>query len=372
MRIGIDARFYNKETAGISRVIRELLKNLIKIDKKNTYVVFLLKKDLKEFKEKAANVEVVISRAPYYSLAEHHILPGEIRKANLDFIHFLNFNVPFNCPVPYIVTIHDLTLFFFSGRKKKSPIYKLAYKVIMGRAVRKAKFVHAITNYTKKDITKIFKIPEAKIKVIYEGVGKNFRPINSEKDIQKTLKKFKIQKPYLMYHGAWRKHKNLVNLIQAFYRFNKENVGQNFSLVLAGKIDPAYPEVLGTIKNLNLEKHIILTKKFIEDKDLAVLLSGCTAYVFPSLYEGFGLTPLEAMACGAPVLSSDSSCLPEILGDAAYYFDPRDPEDIKTAMLRMCSNKELQQDFSRRSLKQVQKYSWKRMAREIMKLYKKF
>ncbi|MFC1656884.1 glycosyltransferase family 4 protein [Patescibacteria group bacterium] len=370
MRIGIDARFYNKQTRGISRVIREFLTHLINMDKKNTYVVFLLQGDVKNFEHKAKNIEIFVSRSKYYSLEEHFIFPKEIKQAKVQFMHFLNFNAPYNCPVPYIVTIHDLTLFFYPGRKKKSIIHKLVYKTVMGRAVRKAKFVHAITNHTKQDIMQIFHIPKDKIKVIYEGVNDNFRPIKSQKLIQKVLDKYAVKKPYFIYHGAWRKHKNIVNLIKAFDKFSILNKSQNFKLVIAGKIDLEYPEIPEVVKDLNIEDRVIFLDKFISDKELASLFSACTSYVFPSLYEGFGLTPLEAMSCGAPVLSSDASCMPEVLGEAAYYFDPNNIEDITTAMNRIATNSRLQNDFSLRSLKQIKHYSWQSMTSGILELYK--
>ncbi len=369
MRIGIDARLYNKETGGISRVIQEFLTQLINTDKENTYVVFLLDRDVDNFQHKAPNIEVFVSKSDYYSLAEHLKFPKEIKEAKVKFMHFLNFNVPYSCPVPYIVTIHDLTLFFYPGRKKKTIFYKIAYKFVMGRAVKKAKYVHAITKYTKQDILKIFKIQESKIHVIYEGVNKKFKPIKSEKSIQFVLTKYSVKKPYFMYHGNWRKHKNIVNLLKAFSEFSKVNQSQNFKLIIAGKIDPEYPEIMRTIEKLKLKDKVILPDKFIGDHDLAALLSGCTSYIFPSLYEGFGLTPLEAMSCGAPVLSSDSSCMPEVLGDAAYYFDPLDIDDMVVSMSRMAYNKMLQKDFSKRGLDQVKKYSWKKMTQELVKLY---
>lgn len=373
MRIGIDARFYNKKTGGIGRQIKELLKNSIIIDKKNTYVVFLLEKDLKDFEEKAPNIEIVISEAPYYSLKEHYLLPREIRGAKLDFMHFLNFNVPFNCSVPYVVTIHDLTLLFFPGRKKKLFIHRLAYRMVMNRAVRKAKLVHTVSEHTKKDLINIFKISQDKIFTVYPGISKEFKKVEDKGKIKRVQQKFDIKEPYFMFHGAWQVHKNIMKMIQGFVEFIKLNkANQKYQLLICSDPGTEYLQVKNEIHNLKLDKNIVITPSFVNDEELTALLTGCKLYIFPSLYEGFGLTPLEAMTCGAPVISSNRSCIPEVLGDAAYYFNPRNEKEIARAIQVVISNPKLQEELKNKGFKRIKKYSWEEYTKSIHRLYKKF
>ncbi len=198
------------------------------------------------------------------------------------------------------------------------------------------------------------------------GTDQKFSPVKGQKQLKKVLKKYKIRKPYLIYTGQWRTHKNLIRLVRGFHRALRK--GLDAQLVIVGKKDPLFSELPQIVKEKKLSSHVILTD-FVPDQDLPYLYKGSTAFVFPSLAEGFGLPPLEAMASGIPVISSDASCMPEVLGNAAFYFDPFDISDISRSIIRIIKDKKLQSKLRSRGIKQAKKYSWEKMARETLLIY---
>ena len=217
MKIALDARFYNRETAGLGRYQHQLILNLSKIDTKNQYLVFLMKKDLADFKKeiKAKNFKPIGVDYDHYSLAEQIKFPQELKKYQFDFIHFLNFNHPIFWQGPYITTIHDLTLYFFPSRSRKDFIHQLAFRRIMKNAVKRSKMLIAASGRTKKDIIGLFNKDENQIQVIYEGGVDGYYRL-SKKEVDSFKQKNNLKKPYLLYVGQWRPHKNLVRLVEAF------------------------------------------------------------------------------------------------------------------------------------------------------------
>lgn len=368
-RIGIDARLFGTAQAvGIGQYTEELIRHLVKQDPNNQYQIFLSPKSWAGFPIYAPNLAKVKVSFPHYSLAEQVLYPETLRRANLDLIHFTNFNSPIWWRgTPSVVTIHDLTLWFFTGRTHKSWWHRWAYRLAITKACQNARQIIAITQATKQDIGRILKIPDAKITVIYESVAERYRPINDAVKIENITRKFNISKPYLLYVGQWRQHKNVVRLIRAFHSLRRR-YQINYQLVLAGKIDRQCPEILATINQLGIKSEVILTG-YIPDADLPLLYNGATAFIFPSLYEGFGLPPLEAMACGTPVVSSRASCMPEVLGEAAHYFDPTNIEDMVRAMIEVINNYALKQTLRAAGFKQVKKYSFTQMAQQTIEVY---
>lgn len=368
MKIALDARFYNRETAGLGRYTHQLILNLSKIDKKNQYLVFLMKKDLADFKKniKAKNFKSISVNFNHYSLAEQIRFPQELKKYRFDFIHFLNFNHPIFYRLPFITTIHDLTLYFFPSRSKKDFLHQLAFRRIMKDAIKKSKMLIAASNRTKKDIIGLFNKNKDQIQVIYEGGVDGYKKL-SEKQINDFKHKNDLKKPYLLYVGQWRPHKNLVRLVYAF-KILKDKYGFDGKLVLPGKEIPTWRDVSKTIKKLELENDII-RPGFIDEKNLVYWYNGAEVFVFPSLQEGFGIPPLEAMASGTPVVAAEASCIPEVLGNAAYYFDPYSIDDMAKAIGKVLTDNNLKNNLIKAGFKQIKKYSWKNMAKQTLKSY---
>ncbi|MDF1498224.1 MAG: glycosyltransferase family 1 protein [Patescibacteria group bacterium] len=366
--IGIDARMFGYAQTGIGNYIRHLLEYIFEQDRINNYVIFLMPEEFDDFLIPNERIRKVKVTSRWYSWKEQLLFPYQIYKENLDLMHFTHFNSPILYFKKTIVTIHDITPYFFPGHKMKSLIRRLGFKTVFFFSVKKASKVIAVSNNTKNNIIKYFKIKENKVKVIYEGTDKQFQVINDNDKIEKFRKKYNIIKPYIFYTGVWRNHKNLVGLIQAF-GILKKKYNLDFDLVLGGKEDSYYPEVRKTWEKLGLENDII-TPGFINQKDIPLFYNDAEVFIIPSFYEGFGLIGLEAMACGTPVVSSNTTSLPEILGDAAIYFDPKNPKEMAKKIKLVLNDKKLYNKLIKKGFNQISKYSWNKMGKETLKIYK--
>src|SRR3989339_249218 len=368
MKIGIDCRFYSSKFTGIGRYTFELVRNLLQIDKKNQYVLFFNKEKFQQFK--TPNVKSVLVNTEHYSLKEQLILPKFLYQEKLDIMHFTHFNAPIFYRKPCVVTIHDLTPSFFPGKKFNQWHYKFAYNLVLKSIIKRSKQIISVSENTKKDILKFFPFAKNKIEMIYESVAEEFLKNPGENSLKKTKEKFNLKQDFLLYTGVFRNHKNLVGLIAAFGKLKKIK-NFNGKLLITGKEDPFYPEVKNTIKNLNLEKDVILTG-LIAEEDLINLYHLAKLYVFPSFYEGFGLPILEAFATKTPLICSNSSCLPEIAGDGnAKFFDPYNIDDLADKILQVWDDENLQKKLIKNGQERLKDFSWRKMAKETLALYQK-
>jgi glycosyltransferase involved in cell wall biosynthesis len=368
-RIGIDARFYGPIGKGLGRYIQEIVDNVIKLDDYNEYVIFLRKDNFDELVfDNQTNVKKVLTDVQWYTLKEQLTMPFYIWREKLDLIHFPHFNVPFFVPIKFVVTVHDLILTKFKTIRATTlhpAVYKfknLAYRIIIRRALKKSQKVLTVSEFTKNDIVKQFNINPQKIEVIYEGVANLAKGRDSlfvaKLDNNEVLKDYNIEHPFLLYVGNAYPHKNLEFLISSFKDIYKEN--NDLRLVLVGKEDYFY-------KNLKkfavdcfadcLENPIIFSG-YVPDDKLEIFYKKALVYVFPSLYEGFGLPPLEAMAKGCPVLSSNVSSMPEILGESACYFNPQDKNDFLDKLKLILNDNKLREKLIITGESHCKKFSW--------------
>ena len=376
MRIGIDARFFGTSGKGLGRYTQKLVEELERIDHNNQYYIFLNKHNFDEYQPKNPNFHKVLANIPWYSWQEQIILPNILKKYKLDLVHFLHFNVPILYRRPYFVTIHDLILLEYPTRKASRlnsimyTIKNLAYRLVIMNAIYTAKKVIAISKYTKQSIQKHFNIKDNKMEIIYEGVDlERFNPLNAK---EFDFKKFNLKKDkYILYVGNVYPHKNIDRLIDVFSNIKqKQNIDTDLKLVLVGKKDYFFENIISQVKNLNLEKSVIFPG-YVPDEELISLYENSLFYVFPSLYEGFGLPPLEAIALGAPIVISNATCLPEIFGEHIEYFDPKSKDDMEEVLyffIRDKEKRELQKKYHQNILN---KYSWLDMAEKTKKLYNK-
>jgi len=356
-KIVIDLRIYGPEVGGLGRYNQKLLENLIKKDSINKYIL-LFKENLKI--ELPSNFSIKICKYNWYSIKEQILLPFLLNRLKPDLVHFPHFNVPYLYSGKYIVTIHDLIMTKFPSKKTSTLnsifffIKRFGYNLVIKNAVKKADKIITISKFTAKDIKKYFDLKNTnKIEVIYNGVTK---VSYKERDI-------KLPKKFFLYIGNAYPHKNLEFLIKVFKEFNKNN--KDFYLILVGKKNYFYKQLEKYSNN-----NIIFTD-FVPDNLLINYYKRAQAYIFPSLYEGFGLPPLEAMAYKLPVLSSKASCMPEILDRAALYFDPKNKDDLLNKMNTIINNNELRNKLKEKGLEQIKKYSWSNMVKQIIKLYNK-
>lgn len=370
MRIGIDARMFGKGF-GIARYVEELILHLEKIDTQNEYVIFLKKENYDGFKPTNKNFTKILADIPWYGFAEQWKFPALIKKQNLDLMHFPHFNVPIFYRETYIVTIHDLIMFHYP-RQEASTHGPLLYKIkdklhraVICNAFTHAKHVLVTSEFTKNDIHKTLRTPLEKMTVTYQAP---FESSNTSKENSESiLKKYQIDKPYIMYVGAAYPHKNLEGLLAAWKIFQKK-YGEPYQLVLIGKENFFYTKLKTTL--LPLSKDVVYTG-FVPDEELSSFYNQATLYVFPSLYEGFGLPPLEAMTHGVPVVSSNRSCLPEVLEDAALYFDPEKPEEIADTLYKGVVENHIRETLRQNAIPVLAKYSWQKLAEDTLSLYRK-
>jgi glycosyltransferase involved in cell wall biosynthesis len=361
MRIVIDFRIFGTKPGGLGRYNQEFLTELKKLDQSNKYI--LLFKEDPEI-NLPDNFKIHICDCHWYGIKEQIILPWLLYKLKPDLVHFTHFNVPILYTGNFVVTIHDLIMTKFPSRKASTLniyLFKIKYwfyKQVIRNAVKNSKKIIAVSKFTAKDIKSYFELNDEevkKIEVIYEGVSK---------DISTQKEPFQLPQNYFLYVGNAYPHKNLEFLIRTFRQFLKKY--PEYYLILIGNKNYFY-------KCLEKESDCpnIIFKGYVGDDKLANYYKNAKAYVFPSLYEGFGLPPLEAMSYGLPVLSSDSTCLPEILGHNALYFDPEDQIDLMQKMEEIINNKELRDNLIKTGYKQIDKYSWHKMTKEIIEVYNK-
>ena len=367
MKIGIDARMYGTSFTGIGRYTAELLHHLAELGTNHNFVVFMRKEAYSSFRLPDERFKKVLADFPHYSFAEQFTFPGIIKRENLDLMHFTHFNAPIFYSGPYIVTIHDLTLSFFPGKKMTHAFQRIAYHGVIRNVTAKASKIIAVSNHTKNDLIDTLRVSPSKIEVIYNGISPKFG-IDQPTPRQELMQKLGLSKPYFLYTGVWRDHKNLVGMIKAFAEFNAETGGQ-YNLVITGQHNPAYHEVPDTVRDLGLAQDVHLVG-LVSEPDLFALYKNALTYVFPSFYEGFGLPPLEAMQCGTPVIASNTSATPEICGEGnALFFDPYSIPDMKKVMKTIAGDPTIRQRLIDNGFKRVKDFSWDKMTHEVLAVY---
>lgn len=374
MRIGIDARLYGLEHAGLGRYVTRLVDDILKLDKKNDFILFLKSTHANQFKNKK-RVKVVTTNIPIYSLSEQTILPILFAKEKLDLLHVPHFNAPLLYPRKMILTIHDLIKHDSKGpatttRNQGLYLFKrFGYLTLMSLIAHRAVHILVPSNFVKEDITKRLGVPLKKITVTYEASSETIKEI-ALTDEEKTnlLNKYHLTQPFIVYTGSVYPHKNIDVLITAISKHN-----QNKELDLQLAIICSRSVFYDRLKNKIIENHLesrIKLLGFVEDRDVSGLYSLALALVHPSKMEGFGLTGIEAMSVGLPVISSNASCLPEIYQDAALYFDPNDADDLVLCLDQIIKDHDLRQKLGQKGRLQAKKYSWHKMAKETIAVYK--
>ncbi len=366
MKIGIDARLYGaQKNRGIGRYIEKLLTHLQMVDNTNQYYIFLLPTNYDLFTVTAKNFHKVKVAIPWYSWLEQLWWPFILYFYSFDLVHFTHFNVPIMYRRRYIITLHDLIMTHYTDDRsttKNKYIYKLKIylaRIMINLTARKAKTIICPSQYTQADVIKHLGVKKENCRVIYEAVDDN------KEFLFEKLDDYKINAPFFLYVGAAYPHKNLERLIKGFLKFDKSS---KYNLVLVGRVDYFYSRLKEKYKQ---QDNVIFTGE-VNDRQLSTLYSQALAFVFPSLIEGFGLPPLEAMQNNCPVISSNSSCLPEILGEAALYFNPTNEEEIADSLAKIINNQSLVATLKIKGKKRLQNYSWQKMAKETNQIYKQF
>ena len=368
MKIAIDARMYgNEECTGIGTYIKNLTDNLFRIDENNEYIIFLREPEFSKFTPPNERVAKVKVSARWYSYAEQFVLPFQLTKEKFDLIHYPHFNSPIFFPKKSICTIHDVTPLSFPGHKMSSIIRRLGYKAVFNATLRKVATIIAVSNNTKQEIIKHFNVNPKKIVITHEGVDERFKIIDDCDIISKVKTQFGLAKPYIFYVGVWRSHKNIEGLVKTF-NLLKKKYNLPHQLVLGGREDLHYTLVRNAI-NESPFKNEIITLGYVADNQLPILYNAADVFVLPSFIEGFGLIAIEAQSCGCPVASTNTSSMPEVLGNSALFFNPYNHEEMAEQIYQILSNEKLRQELIAKGLENVKRFSWRQCAEETLKVY---
>ena len=368
MRVGIDGRYIQDHFPGIGRYTYSLINALAPLAADDTLVVLYnpalpnSRYDLAAL-ARYPNIELVRLDVPTFSLAEQLHLPSLISHLSCDVFHSPYYVKPYRLPVLSILTLYDVI-------PTRYPAYyprrtRLFIRWLQRLALRTAAHGIAISETTKSDFIHYYGLAPQHITAIPLAADDHFRPAEPAA-IAAVRGRYSLPPHYILYLGSNKPHKNLEALIDAFSRIPHR--ASRFTLVIAGAWDPRYPEPRQRAEISGLES-VIRFLGPVSESDLPALYSGATAFVFPSLYEGFGLPVLEAMACGAPVACSNTSSLPEIVGDAALTFDPTNVEAMAAALDRLLSDSELRAELRQRGLERAQRFSWAETARRTLEVY---
>ena len=364
MRVAIDVRkLYD---FGIGTYVRNLVRQLARIDRHTEYVLLCRHDDLELAESVGENFRAVTEWAPNYSLREQFMVPVNLGRARATLFHAPHYVLPPLTPCRSIVTIHDCI-------HLKFPQYlpgRLAYgyaRAQMWTATRRARRVLTVSEASKQDIVRFFDVPDDKVTVIYNAIDERYRVPPTDEEMVRVRERYQLPDRFIMYAGNVKPHKNLERLIDAFARVRRRGF-DNLGLLVTGSEVSKYATLRRAVHRYNLHKHVRFLG-YQPEATLAVLYRLADLFVFPSLYEGFGLSPLEALASGTPVVASNVSSLPEVLGDAAVLIDPYAPESIADGITRVLENDDLRADLQRRGTARAARFSWERSVRRVHEIY---
>jgi glycosyltransferase involved in cell wall biosynthesis len=372
MRIGIQAYLWSRagsyRQSGISTYIRHLVRGQAGVPGPGEILVYLPSTDPVPDVPRAPHLRVRVSPIPLRRplprlLWEHTGFPFVLWRDRVDLLHATMNVAPVWTPCPVVVTIHDLAYLRYPhvhprGRR----LYLSAFTRL---TVRRAQVIVAVSEYTRGEIEQLLNIPRERIRVIYEGVDADFRPLPHDQ-VQSFLCRRGLPPSYLLYVGNLEPRKNLTRLVQAYARLARKGETR---LVLAGARGWGYDELFRTVEALGLSDDVLFPG-FVPREELPLWYNGAQAFVFPSLYEGFGLPPLEAMACGTPVVVSTAASLPEVVGGAGLQVPPDDAKALAAALQRLLDDKALRETLAQRGLTRARRFTWEGMAQKTASLYR--
>jgi len=369
MRIAINTLPLLANKAGAERYTENILKYISKVDKDNEYSLILSKINKQYYEIKQNNFKNMVYKVNTRSrllriFGEQFYIPLITKRLNID-VFFSPCNiVPRFVSSPAVVMLFDLHWFIFPEIFNK---LKLAYlKKSIGRSVQNSYKILTVSENSKKDIIEIFKIPEEKIKVIYVGLDPIFKKENDEDKRNGVMSKYGINKKFILSVCQLHRRKNILRLVKAFSNL-KEQEKINHKLVIVGGKGDGYSEIISFINEKAIND--ILITGCIPDEDICLLYNAADLMVYPSLYEGFGMPVVEAMACGCPVVTSNVSSLPEVVGDAAVLVDPYSDENIADAIYSVISNKPPREGLIEKGFKRAKEFSWEKAAQETLKIF---
>ena len=372
MNIAIDLTPIPPQKTGVGIYAVNLIRALGNFDNKNQYWIFVKNSHSQDFDPKRENFHIVIYsnilQNKFLRLAwEQVVLPIQLWRKKIELLHSIHYTTPLFAPCKRVITFHDMTFFLFP--EKHVFIKKIFFRVIIPFSAKKANRLIAVSESTKKDIETILGIDGGKIDVVYETIDKIFRPIEKSFAISQIKEKYKIKDKFILYVGVLEPRKNISTLIKAYANLIFGNK-INHQLIIVGKKGWGCQEIFKIVQNLNLSKKVIFTG-YLSEKELVFLYNGADLFVYPSLYEGFGIPPLEALACGTPVLSSNISSIPEVVGEEGILVNPHNIEEISESMYRVLTDEKLRNVLKEKGIRRAKEFSEEKLAKKTIEVYKK-
>jgi glycosyltransferase involved in cell wall biosynthesis len=365
VRIGIDAR--KLHDFGIGTYIRNLLRQLARIDADTEYVLLCRDADQPGLASLGPNFRPVAERSGNYSLAEQLRIPIALRREGVTLFHAPHYVLPPLVACRSVVTIHDCIHLMFPQYLPNR--FALGYaRASIAMAARRATRVLTVSESSKRDILRFVDTSPDKIDVIYNAYDERFGLEPREEDVMRVRERYQLEDQFILYAGNVKPHKNLERLIDAFHLVRREGL-DHLKLVLIGEDISKYAALRRAVHRHQLHKYVRFLG-YLPEQTLAVMYRLAAVFVFPSLYEGFGLPPLEAMASGTPVVVSNVSSLPEVAGDAAVLVDPYDPAAIAHGIHQVLADERLQDELRRKGLARARQFSWDASARRVRDIYR--
>jgi len=371
MRIGIDTRMMKEPFEGVGRYTKNLISSLLLVDRGNKYFLIQDRFTIDFFKE-SDRIKIVKVSYPALSFRTLLFLHRVIEKEKIDVFHSPFLLGPLFSKRPFILTLHDLMVLkfpnFFEGRNFLIKIFaKLFFSIVVPITSKKCRMILTDSKNVRSETINFLRIAPEKIKVIYPGVDERFKKLNSKISIEE-LHELNPNKKIILYVGNTRPYKNLPRLLEAFKLLQKKK-SENYQLVIGGGEKRNLPLLKKIVLDLGIEKDVIFSEN-LTDAEVVALMNAADVFVFPSLEEGFGFPPLEAMACGTPVVTSNVSSLPEVVGNAALLVDPENVEEIASAIEKVLTDEKLREELIRKGFERVKRFSWEKTARETIEVYK--
>tara|TARA_R110002072_G_scaffold209497_2_gene367121 strand:- start:1190 stop:2344 length:1155 start_codon:yes stop_codon:yes gene_type:complete len=376
MRIGIEAqRLFRPHKHGMDRVAQELIKNLQAIDTKNEYFIFVKPDEDTTAIRSSSNFKIVEIPGGPYPFWEQYKLPKVAKAYKCDILHCTSNTAPYFRQIPLITTLHDIIYMEGSLLKlltNKASLYQkfgnLYRRFIVSKVVKNSKRLFTVSNFENENITNFFKLNSKDVQTVYNGVNETFSANIDLNHISKVKVKYNLPEKFMLHIANKDPRKNTKKVLEAFNEFLK-STRSNYKLVVLGCKDADLKIMLNDLNASDLYDHIILTG-YLSDEDLPIIYQLSEIFLFPSLREGFGIPIIEAMACGVPVITSNTSSMPEVAGEAAHLIDPNKTEEITKGMLKITTDENYKNLLIQRGFLRSKQFSWKNMASQVLMQYK--
>ena len=368
--VAFDARYVNDRYHGIGRHAYHLLEALTRLDPDRRYLAYYhpgyrnTRFDMETLR-KRSNVELRPIRLPLYLPGEQLAWPILLWRARADLFHSPYVVLPFLARIRLIMTVHDLIFEHHPEYRPRSYLQRF-YRPATQLGTKRADLVLTVSESTGRDVQAYYRVNQPSIHVIGNAVDSNFQRESDPARLAAVRKRYSLPEHFILALGAGRPHKNIEMLVEAFARLDPSLAP---TLVIAGEHDPRFPDGVSARIHAHDIASRVVRPGIVREDDLPVVYSLADVFVFPSLVEGFGLPPLEAMACGTPVLASTASAVSEAVGDAALVFDARDPEQLATLLSGALTDAALQTTLRQRGTERVRAFTWERVARETLQAY---